>query len=255
MKKNKIWLMPLSLCLLLCSCAPMRSNSQLAASSLAPSSALSSAVEKNAGSEASSEISSGSSAAEPVSAGELGTVQIDPRDVGTFKYHVLKMRYGENLEELGISQEKTADWDPEVQDSGVVLLTMKLENVDYPMDEPGLAEDGYILVNSLNLYPTEAIDQNKTPEHIVDGALDYSNVPVYFDRAPQEEKKYFALPMPEPGQSSEEFQVAWALSAQYAGLFREDKLELVLTAAPLEYGTNEVCRAKLRYADAVQGEE
>ncbi len=255
MKKTRIWLVPLFLCLLLCSCAPMRSNSELAASSQKASSAVSSAGEESVKSNASSVILSGSSAPVPPAAEELGVVQIDPRNVGIFKYHVLKMQYGNSLEELGISQEAAADLDPEVQNSGVVLLTMKLENVDYPMDDPMLAEDGCILVNSLNLYPTEAIDQNKTPEHIVDGTLDYSNVPVYFDRAPQKEKRYFALPMPEPGQNSEEFQVAWALSSEYAGLFQEDKLELVLTGAPLEYGTNEVCRAKLRYADAVQGEE
>lgn len=255
MKRNRIWFMPLLLCLLFCSCAPMKSNSELAVSSRT---ALSSAFSSRASLESASSVAEsssqteGSSAVTSAAAGELGSVQIDPRDEGVFKYRVLEMRYGESLEALGISKEDTAGLAHEFPVSGVLLLTLKLENVDYPMDAPMLAEDGCTLVNSLYLYPSEAIDQSKTPEPMVNGVLEYSNTPVYFDRAPQNEKRYFALPMPEPGQSSEEFQVAWALSAEYAGLFREDKLELVHTGAPLEYGVNEVCRLKLHWADAVQ---
>ncbi len=245
MKKSGYVLAPLCLCLLLCSCAPMRSNSELAASSRAmesaPSAGISSPVEQSSQSGASMPEAS-------ASAGELGTVELDPRDVGTLRYHVLEMRYGESMEELGIPLESLSTDNLEGRDSGALLLILRLENVDYPMDDLMLDEEGRTLVNSLHLYPSETIDQGTEVQPWAD-----SHDPLYFDRSPQEEKKYFALPAPEPGQYSEEFQMAWGLSAEYTEQLKNDGLELVYTMSGLEQGVNQVCRMKLHWADVLRG--
>ncbi len=194
-KRNPLWLMmAVVFAISLCACAPMQPNSSVVPNEEGPAPA--------------------SSTANQAVEEDSGTVLKTDFGGGIVAYQIQSIELADSYEAAGIDPSKIAGQQKLQEGEKFLTITFSLENES--MDPASLGGD--YLVNNFYLATQETVDAHR------DGPM--FNSAIYFDKAINDDRRYFTLELPPIGQSTE-ITLGWALPSSDLQALEGNQLNLV----------------------------